>query len=79
MRPPIDSLTADGYDLQFGTNVLGMNTTPMLKLVRLTGFTRTPLLHKAPLADSYRNRQVHGDQDTHSNHFVINSLVRQWC
>ena len=23
MYPPIDQLTADGYDLQFGTNVLG--------------------------------------------------------
>lgn len=23
MVPPIDQLTADGYDLQFGTNVLG--------------------------------------------------------
>ena len=23
MVPPIDLLTADGYDLQFGTNVLG--------------------------------------------------------
>lgn len=23
MFPPIDALTADGYDLQFGTNVLG--------------------------------------------------------
>jgi len=23
MIPPIDQLTADGYDLQFGTNVLG--------------------------------------------------------
>ena len=24
MSPPIDMLTSDGYDLQFGTNVLGM-------------------------------------------------------
>lgn len=24
MMPPIDQLTTDGYDLQFGTNVLGM-------------------------------------------------------
>ncbi len=23
MFPPVDQLTADGYDLQFGTNVLG--------------------------------------------------------
>lgn len=23
MQPPIEQLTADGYDLQFGTNVLG--------------------------------------------------------
>jgi hypothetical protein len=24
MAPPVDQLTADGYDLQFGTNVLGV-------------------------------------------------------
>ena len=23
--PPLDQLTTDGYDLQFGTNVLGMH------------------------------------------------------
>jgi NAD(P)-dependent dehydrogenase (short-subunit alcohol dehydrogenase family) len=24
-KPPIEQLTVDGYDLQFGTNVLGMD------------------------------------------------------
>jgi NAD(P)-dependent dehydrogenase (short-subunit alcohol dehydrogenase family) len=27
MFPPVEQLTADGYDLQFGTNVLGMLQT----------------------------------------------------
>lgn len=27
MNPDIKDLTADGYDLQFGTNVLGKSTT----------------------------------------------------
>ena len=28
MFPPIEQLTADGYDLQFGTNVLGPFNLP---------------------------------------------------
>ena len=36
MAPPIDALTSDGYDLQFGTNVLGhyLFTTLLLPLLR---------------------------------------------
>lgn len=30
MFPPIEQLTADGYDLQFGTNVLGASSHPFL-------------------------------------------------
>jgi retinol dehydrogenase-12 len=30
MFPPIDQVTTDGYDLQFGTNVLGIIIPPVL-------------------------------------------------
>ena len=29
MFPPVEQLTVDGYDLQFGTNVLGESTVRM--------------------------------------------------
>ena len=32
MIPPIEQLTADGYDLQFGTNVLGRLTRLLKQL-----------------------------------------------
>jgi retinol dehydrogenase-12 len=36
MAPPVDQVTTDGYDLQFGTNVLGMYSHPCSKYKRLT-------------------------------------------
>lgn len=41
MVPPIDQLTADGYDLQFGTNVLGHYYLTMLLLPALLAGTKT--------------------------------------
>ncbi len=32
MTPPIEQTTSDGYDMQFGTNVLGKHTTVKLQL-----------------------------------------------
>lgn len=38
MQPPIDQLTSDGYDLQFGTNVLGelLSPSPSLHVTSLS-------------------------------------------
>lgn len=41
MAPPIEQLTADGYDLQFGTNVLGHFYFTMLLLPALLAGTKT--------------------------------------
>lgn len=41
MATPIDSLTADGYDLQFGTNVLGMSPLKAMCLAEPLGCCRT--------------------------------------
>lgn len=41
MGPPIDQLTADGYDLQFGTNVLGHYYLTILLMPALLAGTKT--------------------------------------
>jgi retinol dehydrogenase-12 len=41
MVPPIEQLTEDGYDLQFGTNVLGHYYFTMLLLPALFAGTKT--------------------------------------
>jgi len=41
MRPPTDLLTTDGYDLQFGTNVLGHFYFTKLLLPLLTSTAKT--------------------------------------
>ena len=55
MTPPIDMITSDGYDLQFGTNVLGTLPYAMMdwlgKANILTDF-RALLLHQIALTCS---------------------------
>jgi hypothetical protein len=46
MYPPVEKLTADGYDLQFGTNVVGY--------VSSSSVSRT-LIPKTPARSSSRN------------------------
>ena len=46
MVPPLDQLTADGYDLQFGTNVLGHSYfTTLLVPILLSTAKSTPSGH----------------------------------
>jgi hypothetical protein len=56
MVPPKDLLTMDGYDLQFGTNVLGMRivflNTSLSQIVCIRAF----LLHQALIAHPHRYR-----------------------
>lgn len=41
MHPPLEQLTEDGYDLQFGTNVLGHYYLTMLVMPALLAGTKT--------------------------------------
>lgn len=62
MAPPIDKLTADGYDLQYGTNVLGPSSFhPLLDYAhRLTGhFLFTELLVPALAAGAHSTADKH--------------------
>jgi hypothetical protein len=59
MTPPIDMITSDGYDLQFGTNVLGMlpyaNVDGLGNANLLTDI-RTLLLHEIAPTCSHKWR-----------------------
>jgi hypothetical protein len=46
MEPPIDMITADGYDLQFGTNVIGHRL--------FTGLLMPDILADRNVASRYR-------------------------
>jgi hypothetical protein len=58
MVPPKDLLTMDGYDLQFGTNVLGMRivflNTSLSQIVCIRAF----LLHQALIAHPPRYCEI---------------------
>src|SRR5690349_3185962 len=60
MTPPIDQLTAQGYDLQFGTNVLGHYYFTNLVLPKL-GSTASSL----PTSDTVGVRIVEVASDAH--------------
>jgi hypothetical protein len=57
MVPPKDLLTKDGYDLQFGTNVLGMEITPHEASDKRICF-RAFLLHQTLIAHPHRHREI---------------------
>jgi hypothetical protein len=58
MVPPVELVTTDGYDLQFGTNVLGekhsndFGNAPGIDTLMF----RPLLLHKAPTSGSHLDR-----------------------
>jgi NAD(P)-dependent dehydrogenase (short-subunit alcohol dehydrogenase family) len=47
METPMEQLTEDGYDLQFGTNVLGLFHSFYLHLASHAASARSLLFHKA--------------------------------
>ena len=53
MFPPIEQLTADGYDLQFGTNVLGhFYLTELLMPALIAGVKSSPDRHTRVITTS---------------------------
>ncbi|KAI0743734.1 NAD(P)-binding protein [Daedaleopsis nitida] len=71
MFPPVEQLTADGYDLQFGTNVLGhFYLTQLLIPVLLSGASHSPDQHARVInTSSMEHTHVSGiDFDTLREH-----------
>ena len=74
MFPPVERLTADGYDLQFGTNVLGKFSSFPLHTHHLPTPHRTLLLYQASPPDDDRHSQDDlRRQDPHRHHLFIRS------
>lgn len=57
MNPPLDQLTAQGYDLQFGTNVIGHYILSLLLL---------PALKRAVATTGTKARIVHTSSFNHA-------------
>ena len=63
MIPPLESVTADGYDLQFGTNVLGHFYLTKLLLPLLIESAKTSPDHKARVVTTSSIAHLFGTLD----------------
>jgi hypothetical protein len=72
MAPPMDALTADGYDLTFGINVLGeMIPTSQLSSY-LSSYSRPLLFHSTSATYTDRDRQnLTRQQGSHHQHVLV--------
>jgi NAD(P)-dependent dehydrogenase (short-subunit alcohol dehydrogenase family) len=63
MYPPVDRLTADGYDLQFGTNVIGHYYFTKLLLPMMIATAKTTPDGKARIVNTSSSGHVFGSLD----------------
>lgn len=77
MTPPIEQTTSDGYDMQFGTNVLGKHTIIPLQLDPYQLLScRTLVLCQVTLTCSFtRERDISRSACTDHHHVVLCGLL----
>lgn len=63
MNPPLESVTVDGYDLQFGTNVLGHFYLTKLLMPMLIESAKTSSDHKARVVNTSSIAHLFGTLD----------------
>lgn len=74
MIPPMKDLTKQGYDLQFGTNVLGQFFNLKFFDDKLILLKRSFLFHEALASNSERNGQDVSLRNSANRHNIVISL-----
>lgn len=79
MNPPLDAVTADGFDMQFGTNVVGWSLLCTYYVFHLLTLSRRRsfLLHQALVADIAIHCGIHTGEESPHRECVVDR-TRTW-